>query len=169
MGKESFFTRDRANKGIEVPLYDPATGKKTEEWLRVLGKDSDAYRAEKVASQERLIELVRDIPASFAKDSRDKEIDRKIDEARPDEERRLVASLVSGWSFAEKCTRKAVIEFFENAPQVQDLVDEVASKRVLFFANESSISADSPKLNSDLTSPSKTTEDSPQDKPSENP
>ena len=43
LGMSAFFTRDRANEGIELPLYLP-NGRKSEHWLRVLGVDSDAFR-----------------------------------------------------------------------------------------------------------------------------
>lgn len=135
-GMESFFTRSIANEGIELPLYSP-TGEKTEHWLRVRGIDSDEFRAAEasakrdafqIASVEDLVERARLINES---------------------QRKLVASLVVGWSFEQECTPEAVMEFFREAPQIQEAVDRAASRRALFFAGRSSSSQHLPSTSSD--------------------
>ncbi|QIQ65284.1 hypothetical protein 19_00019 [Pseudomonas phage Epa19] len=135
-GMEAFFTRSIANEGIELPLYAP-TGEKTEHWLRVRGIDSDEFRtaeanskrdAFQIASVEDLAERTRLIAES---------------------QRKLVASLVVGWSFEQECTLENVMAFFREAPQIQEAVDRTASRRALFFAGRSSSSPLSPSTSSD--------------------
>ena len=41
---DAFFTRGKANEGVQLPLYLP-DGSKSEHWVRILGVDSDIFRA----------------------------------------------------------------------------------------------------------------------------
>lgn len=138
IGMEAFFTRERANEGVEVPLYLPS-GEKSPHWLRIRGVDSDHFRLAEADSRRKAIEIAAiDDPVERAK---------AIAEAKLD----LIAELVIDWSFEEECTHARVKEFFRQAPQIADAVDQVASRRALFFGERSSSSQDSPKPSSDST------------------
>jgi len=53
---EAFFTREKANEGIEVPLYLPS-GEKSEHWLRIRGVDSDHFRLAEADSRRKAIDI----------------------------------------------------------------------------------------------------------------
>jgi hypothetical protein len=150
MDKEAFFTRGAANRGIVVPLHDPRTGEKTEHWLRILGRDSDVFRAEEIKSRRRVTDAVKDLNPKNKR-----EIDAKLMECEAEETLLLIASLVIAWSFDGECTRQAVVAFLREAPQIANAIDEVATKRVLFLANAPASSPDTQRPSSDSTSQSK--------------
>ena len=121
---ESFFTRDRAAAGTRLDLTDPV-GRKTEHWLHVIGVDSDEFKLADAAAKRHASEL------SLMKDGPDK--DRMI----MDMQRELTAKLVTAWSFDKEFNHAAVVEFFRQAPQIQRAVDVAATRRALFFKDES--------------------------------
>ena len=138
LGMEAFFTRERANEGVEIPLYTP-DGTKTQHWIRIRGVDSDVFR-EAEANSKRDAFRVASMEDSL-------ERAKAIQEAKLN----LIAALVISWSFEKECTLENVKEFFRQAPQIADAVDQVASKRALFFAKRSSNSASTPKPSSGST------------------
>jgi hypothetical protein len=138
LGMDAFYTRDRANEGIELPLYLP-NGRKSGHWLRVLGVDSDAFRLAEADSRRDAFRV-----ASIE----DKE---KRAEEMHASKRRLVAALIVGWSFPQPCTPRNVEEFLRQAPQIMDAVDMAASRRALFFAARSSSSQPTPSDSSSST------------------
>lgn len=124
---EAFFTRQRANEGVELPLFLP-DGTPTTHRIRIRGVDSDAFRAAFADSKRRLLELAQ---------SKDKSA---LDSANADEERlTLIASLVISWTFTDKegkplpCTPEAVRNLLREAPQLVEAIDQLASRRSLFF------------------------------------
>lgn len=138
LGMEAFFTRELANEGIEIPLYLP-DGTKTEHWLRIRGVDSDHFRlAEAESKRDAMRVAMIEDPLERAK-------------AIADAKLNLIAALVISWSFEKECTLENVKEFFRQAPQIADAVDQVASKRALFFAKRSSSSLSTPKPSSGST------------------
>lgn len=136
--KEAFFTRGQANEGVQLPLYTP-DGRKSDHWVRILGVDSDVFRAAETESRRDAFRVaqIEDLSA------RNEEISRS--------KRRLVAALVVSWSFPEPCDVDSVEEFFKEAPQIMDAIDIAASKRSLFFASRSNSSPPSPSTSSDST------------------
>jgi len=138
LGMDAFFTRDRANEGIQLPLYTP-TGKKTDHWLRIIGVDSDAFRLAEAAAKRDAFRVAN--------------IEDKAEQAAEiaAAKRRLIAVLVVAWSFPEPCTPKTVEAFLEKAPQIMDAVDTAASRRALFFAVRSSSSPSTPSASSSST------------------
>lgn len=138
LGMEAFYTRERANEGIKIPLYLP-DGTKTEHWLRIRGIDSDHFRlAEAESKRDAMRVAMIEDPLERAK-------------AIADAKLSLIAELVISWSFEKECTHENVKEFFRQAPQIADAVDQVASKRALFFAKRSSSSLSTPKPSSGST------------------
>lgn len=149
LGMEAFFTRERANEGVEVPLYTP-DGTKSQHWIRIRGVDSDAFREAEANSKREAFRVAS--------------IEDTVERAKAiqDAKLNLIAALVISWSFEKECTPENVKEFFRQAPQIADAVDQVASKRALFFAKRSSNSQSSLSQSSDSTKNQKD-----QSKPSE--
>lgn len=135
---EEFFTRSKANEGIQVPLWRP-DGTKSEHWIRIRGLDSDIFREADAQSRRELMTIA-------AKDDLD---ERAADLALL--KRRLTAHLVIAWSFDKECTVESVMAFFLEAPQIMDAIDNAAGKRSLFFASASSSSQPSLSTSSDST------------------
>lgn len=135
---EQFYTRQKANEGIEVPLYLP-DGTKSEESLSIRGIDSDIFRAAESEAKRKSMEvaLIED------------EAERK--EASAEQRRGLIASLVISWTFDKECTLENVKDFLREAPQIADQIDQVAARRSLFFAKGLSSSTNSPKASSRST------------------
>ena len=134
MGMEQFFTRDKANEGIKLPLFEP-TGEPTDHYLIVRGVDSDEFRR----SQARLNREVVKVS----------DLDEKEREARFGVlQTELVASLVSEWSFEDECTPESVKQFLLKAPQIQDAINVFAGRRSYFFAKRSSDSTSTPEVSS---------------------
>lgn len=138
MGMDAFFTREKANEGIKLPLWTPQ-GTKSEHWVRILGIDSDAFRAANAEAQRDAFRIaqIEDLT--------------ERSQAIADSKRRLVAALVVDWSFDRPCNVETVAEFFREAPQIMDAIDMASSKRALFFANRSSGSQPSPSTSSAST------------------
>lgn len=135
-GMEAFFTREKASLGVKLPLYTP-TGAKTEHWLRIRGIDSDEFRAAEADARRDAVRVagIEDLE------------ERRL--AIQDAQRSLIATLVIDWSFEQECTHENVMKFFREAPQIQDAVDKAASRRALFFVNESSDSQPTQNTSSD--------------------
>jgi hypothetical protein len=146
---EAFFTREKANEGVEVPLYLPS-GEKSNHWIRIRGVDSDHFRLAEADSRRQAMNIAT--------------IDDTLERAKAiaDAKLALIAELVISWSFEQECTLENVKDFFRQAPQIADAVDQVASKRALFFGRGSSSSQSSLSQSSDSTKNQKD-----QSKPSE--
>lgn len=135
---DAFFTRGRANEGVQLPLYLP-DGSKSEHWVRIRGVDSDVFRAAEA-------DVKRDM---FRIASMEDKAERA--EAMTSGKRRLVAVLVCDWSFPKPCTVENVDAFLKEAPQIMDAIDVAASKRALFFVDGSSSSQPLPSTSSSST------------------
>lgn len=148
---ESFFTREKANNGVEVPLWRP-DGTKSEHHILIRGVDSDVFRIAEAEARRKSIEI------SMVQDTLEKA------QAIQDAKLILIAHLVISWTFEKECTIENIVSFFREAPQIADAVDQVASKRSLFFAQRLSSSPSTPEASSDSTSDPKV-----QSNPSETP
>lgn len=128
---EDFFTREKANEGIKLPLFLPGTNEDSGQWLQVRGVDSDEFRAATVLTQRNLREAFADgkVPS---------------DEFHIHQKRLLVASLIAGWSFEQEFTVDNLMNFLVNAPQIEEAVNQIATRRNLFFKNGSTVSTDTP-------------------------
>lgn len=124
VGMDAFFTSDKAQEGVRMPLNDPL-GRRTEHWLHIIGADSDEFRLADSAAKRRAVEL--------GSISDEKERDKAVMELT----RNLTATLVKGWSFPEECTHANVVEFFKKAPQIERAVNIAAVNRSLFYKVES--------------------------------
>ena len=136
--KSKYFTRSRANAGVILNIKTPEGGD-AGDWLRVLGVDSDAFRDAKTATHRNLM-VIAQMPTPE---------ERKA--ATVDEELRLTATLVSGWSFDDPCTETSVLDFLREAPQVARQIDDLVYNRDRFFGVASSSLPDTQKQVSDST------------------
>lgn len=134
---QQFFTRDKANEGIIIPLFHPGTSQKTEHWIKVRGIDSDAY-------QEAFAKSRRDIQRAITSKNPSEELE-KID--KQDATLSLLAALVIEWSSKSPCTTENVKALFKQAPQIADAVSELAGRRSLFFGKKQEDSLPLPGLN----------------------
>ena len=114
----SLFTLEASNVGVTRPVKDPNGTVVCN--ITFLGVDSDVFRKARVVRNRKIAEL---------KDLREE--DRL--EALEQLDRELIASIVTGWDFAEPCTKENVLELFKQAPDVFEQVNVEANKRSLFF------------------------------------
>jgi hypothetical protein len=128
---EAFFTRSRANEGVDVPLSLP-DGTPTKHSIRVRGVDSDAFRAADAESRRKTME------AMLKKDEKATEL------LIRNEKYLLLSSLVVSWTFDMPCTQENVINFFREAPQIADAIDRLAANRTRFFKDSLTSSTPTP-------------------------
>jgi hypothetical protein len=138
-GMAAFLTRQTANEGVVIPLRLP-TGEKTDQWIRIVGAESDAFRAS-FANLKRALLAIGQIEDKAVREA-----------AEADEGRKMTASLVIGWSFEQEPTFDNVIAFLRDAPQIEKQIDAAAQNRSLFFGERLSSLLDSQSPNSDSTS-----------------
>ncbi|MGL5525673.1 MAG: phage tail assembly chaperone [Aeromonas veronii] len=117
---KEFFTSDRAEEGVELPLITPE-GKATEHWLRIRGVDSDVFRLAELEASRAAVEAA----------NKPDPVER--DKALLAVKTHLIAALVISWSFEQECTRDNVVTFFTKAPQIASAVDMKAGNRSSFF------------------------------------
>jgi len=121
---EAFFTRERANEGIEFPLDYP-DGRPSPFRLKIRGVDSDAFKAAKADSRRRLLEIAQ----------RNNKVE--IDAIDADAEHvRLISTLVVGWTFPQPFTPDAVFKFLKEAPQIVEQIDRISARRGLFMPKD---------------------------------
>jgi hypothetical protein len=104
---KDLYTREDCNTPQRMTIGD--------QWIEVLGTDSDAFQA-----MRRQVNL--DVIAGKLKPT--------------DVERTLIASLVVGWSYDEPVTPENVQELLANAPSLADAIDRAASKRADFVGKQ---------------------------------
>lgn len=132
---KEFFTRQKANEGVKLPLFLP-DGSESEHWLMVRGVDSDAFRMAESKSKRKAIELVQiEDPQERAVQVRETELE-------------CIAALIAGWSFEEKLTKDNILNFLREAPQIADAVNRFAVRRADFFTKKSTSSATGSKRKS---------------------
>jgi len=132
----SFFTREKANTGLDFPLWLP-NGEQSKESIKVRGMDSDEFR-----------QVEQEVQRDMAQASKDpKELVRVYAEGKL----RLVACLIISWTFPEECNEENKIIFLREAPQIAEAINKAASDRKLFFANGSTVSSSTLKESSGST------------------
>lgn len=131
---EAFFTRQRANEGIKLPLSTP-DGKPTTHYIKIRGVDSDAFKTAEAAAKRTAFELVTG------------EDQTKLEEQILTGKLTLLAALVIEWSFDIPCTPETIIAFLREAPQIANEIDTLASRRRLFFAKGLTNSSPTPAAN----------------------
>ena len=97
------YTREESNK--------PQRAKIGDEWIEYLGADSDKY-----IEAERQVQI----------DAYSGKIDTKEVTVR------LVAALITAWSYDEPCNEENKLELLKNSPSLCKQIDRLASKRANF-------------------------------------
>lgn len=135
----AFFTRSRANEGRRLPLTLP-DGTKTNEWLLVLGYDSDRvvaarakYRALAIENASKDATQQLD-PASFASSTKFT----------------VLGPAVADWSLESPCTEENVLELLTECPTIADDVERLVYDRIGFFENSSTPSTLASSESADL-------------------
>jgi hypothetical protein len=126
---DEFFTRDKANEGVTLPLFRPDDGAKTEHWLKILGVDSDAYFKAETAMRR----AMPGVEAEAKSLNGSEEQLTFIAEKQKEWQRKILAAIIADWSFDKECNEANKIEFLSNAPQIAKAVDAFVSDRRLFF------------------------------------
>jgi hypothetical protein len=121
---EEFFTRQRANDGVKLPLYHP-DGSASDHWLVVRGIDSDIFRETEAKAKRKAIEVAQ------IKDEKERTLQIRESELV------CIAALIAGWSFEKECTADNVIDFLREAPQIADQVNRFAARRSEFYVKKS--------------------------------
>lgn len=124
MSMEQFFTRDKANEGVKVPLSLP-DGTPTEHYLVLRSQWSDAFQQARQDSYRADLEALKD----------GKEID------ATERHIAICASLIAGWSFEQELTEANVKKLLREAPQLREMVDRFSSQDARFFGKPSTDSA----------------------------
>lgn len=125
MSMEQFYTRDKANDGVKVPLNTP-DGKPTEHYIVIRSRWSDSFQAAQA-------EVHRNDLVAMAEKGKDAPAQDPVERHAT-----LCAALVSGWSFEQECTPDNIREFLKQAPQLRDMIDRYASNDARFFGKPSS-------------------------------
>jgi hypothetical protein len=126
---EEFFTKDKANAGVEMPLYEP-TGKKSDHSFRILGVDSDEYFKAETA-------MKRALPAIEAESKLLKTEEEKVafvSEKQAEWRNRILSAVIAEWTFDKECNEANKLEFLTNAPQIAKAIDSFISDRRVFFS-----------------------------------
>ena len=130
---EDFFTREKSNEGILVPLNLP-DGTPTEHWIKIRGIDSDAFRKAEAESKRKMMEFARDLAEKKLTPEQEKEARQAfVDQSRLE----LIAALAFEWSFPVELNKEMVIKFLTEAPNQADILDRLAYDRVAFFKKKS--------------------------------
>lgn len=154
MDKNAYATRDKANQGTKVFLSDPLTNKVTKDWLWLVGKESDRYRAEEYASKQRITDRLSAVPRQKDTAAYKAAMDRALNECLQDEQCPLLASLITQWCFddvVETPSHEEATEWLRTVPQIMDQIDSFVSNRAHFLGVVSSSSAPTQTPSSDST------------------
>ncbi|QOI69761.1 tape measure chaperone [Acinetobacter phage DMU1] len=122
MSMDKFFTREKSNEGIKLPLPLPS-GLPSGDHLVIVGKYSDLYRTNEADMKRRAVEICSKYPD-------DK---KKRTQLLLSLEIEFLASLVIGWSFEQEFNKKNIEMLLREAPQIMDLVDKSVMNNSLFF------------------------------------
>lgn len=130
MSMDKFFTREKSNEGIKLPLPLP-NGLPSGDHLTIVGKYSDLYRENEADMKRRAVEVCAKYPDDKKK--------RTLYLHKLEVE--FLASLVTGWSFEVEFNKKNIETLLREAPQIMDLVDKSVMNNSLFFGNGSTDSS----------------------------
>lgn len=132
---KEFYTREKANEGIELPLFLP-DGTLSEHWLIVRGVDSDKFRQAESTAKRKAIEFAQI-----------EGMQERADAVRT-AELECIAALIADWSFPQECTADNVVTFLREAPQIADEVNRFAARRIAYFRKKSETSVPGTKAKS---------------------
>jgi hypothetical protein len=123
-GMDAFKTREASNTGVRVALRLP-TGQETDQWMQILGFDSDAFQEAADEGRRRRLETAAKV---------DNPADKEPRSAQREDGIKLTAAAVAAWSFDAPCTPDNVAAFLHDAPHIVEQIDAVVFNRASFFA-----------------------------------
>lgn len=141
VGMDAFKVKAKSEEGVKMELVLP-DGTETGEFLMIRGQDSVTFQKARARHNRLGMELMKKAKGKQDIDPGD------LAMRQAKEHTKLVAVLVSGWSFEEEdgeptpCTLEAVVDFLEAAPQLEIQINQFAAERSHFF-NKPSIDSES--------------------------
>jgi hypothetical protein len=123
----AFFTREKANKGLPMPLKFP-DGTDSGKTLHVLGVDSDTFRAASARKSRRLLEVSAELESK-----KDANTTERLEEEMEKANVELLASVVTGWDLDTPFTPENVRKLLTESRTVMQQVDLFAGDRASFF------------------------------------
>jgi hypothetical protein len=117
---DAFFTREKSNEGISVPLLLP-DGSDSGESITIRGVDSDHFRKAQVERSKKNL-LILQLPEEEQQDARDKA------------DTELLAELVGGWTMETEFNQENTVRLLTESPMIRGLVDSTSARRASFFA-----------------------------------
>lgn len=134
---EDFFTREKSNEGILVPLNLP-DGTPTEHWIKIRGIDSDAFRRADTESKREMMDFARELARDLADKKLTPEQEREARQAFFERSKiKIIAALAIEWSFPVELNKEMITKFLTEAPNQADILDRLAYDRVAFFKKKS--------------------------------
>ena len=122
---KGFYTKPHHNTAIRIEIVAPDGSGKIE-WLEILGVESDIFRQSKRDSEIALYASLSGVTEP------EKRLD-IINKAKQDDQAKLLARLVTAWSFDEECTFDNVVDLLTNAPFIADSIDMKSSNIKAFI------------------------------------
>lgn len=125
-----FSTAKLGNEGVKIDLTD-VEGKPTEHWIKILSVDSTVFKTAQAKFRQAIIEMQQDSP--------DENELFQHGEKSEVETRKLLASLVVGWSFKNddgtpyECNQSNVMQVLKDAPVLATEIDEASVQRKNFI------------------------------------
>lgn len=155
--KSRYNTRDAHNKGARVYLQDPLSDAKTDDWIEILGIDSDElcmYECDGVARSLEIRNATEYVKGPDGKPTT------KIDEdATAARKRRLrfdaaidrAAYAIKAWSFSESPTHREIVDWLRTFPRLVETINVQTYNDALFLANREPSSSTGPESSSSAT------------------
>jgi len=122
---KGFYTKPHHNNAIRIDIVAP-DGSGNTQWIEILGVESDVFRHAKRDSELALYASLSGVTDS------DKRLE-IINQAKLEGQPRLLARLVTAWSFDEECTFDNVVDLLSNAPFIADAIDIKSSNIQAFI------------------------------------
>ena len=125
-----FSTAKLGNEGVKIDLTD-ADGKPTKHWIKILSIDSTAFKVAQAKFRKAIVVMQENSPEGADL--------LELNEDSEKETRRLLASLVVGWSFRNDdgtpydCNQVNVMKVLKDAPILATEIDEASVQRKNFI------------------------------------
>ncbi len=138
---DNFDSRKGAEEGFELQLTDPKTGMPAEEYITVLGADSDAFQTEYAAQMRRHAQRIQKSRKAIL----------TFEEQRANGIALLAAATVS-WRGPKlgkvPFSKDAAAELYAQYPEIHEQVDRAIGDRANFLPGDSKSSSSSPVISS---------------------
>lgn len=117
MRASDFYSKSKHEEGTKVLLKQP-DGTPTEEFVVLVGRDSEAFRRAQAKYRDLSVQAQAD----------DKPFDAYVEGVR------LTASAIKAWSLEDELNEKSAMDFLLNAPYITDQLDAALYDSKRFFS-----------------------------------